>query len=105
MPDKTNDAPEHLQHELEAARAQIETQQQQIALLAQDRRMFLDNLSQQLLTPLESILILSRLLEANATGNLTEQQVEYATVIGRSSTELQHLIRELLALAQATDQP
>jgi signal transduction histidine kinase len=95
------DSPEHLRRELKAARAQVESQQRQVALLAEDRGMFLDNLSHQLRTPLDTILILSGLLETNAEGNLTAKQIEYAAVISRSCADLKSLIDELLTLAQS----
>lgn len=103
MGNTPDDSPESLRYALEEARVRIETQARQIALLAQDRRVFLDNMSHQLQTPLGTILILSRLLETNDTGNLTEQQVEYAAVISRSCADLQSLIGELLDLAQSAD--
>lgn len=99
---KNIDSSEDLRRELEAARARIAEQERQISLLAQDKRVFLDNMSRELCTPLDSILILSRLLEANPDNNLTARQVEFATVIGQASSDLLRLIKELLALAEAT---
>jgi signal transduction histidine kinase len=90
-----------LRRQLEMAQAQLAKQSRQLELIKEDKATFLDSLSGELRTPLESIVILSNHLTGNEGGNLTPEQVEYATVIHRSSTDLLQLINELLSLLQS----
>ncbi|WP_353723121.1 response regulator [Dyadobacter sp. 676] len=57
-------------------------------------------MSHELRTPLNSILLLSRLLAENDNKNLTEEQIEYATVIQSSGNGLLGLIDEILDLSK-----
>ncbi|GEP95743.1 response regulator [Chitinophaga cymbidii] len=61
---------------------------------------FLANMSHELRTPLNSILLLSRLMGDNSQQNLTEEQVEYASVIQNSGKGLLSLIDEILDLSK-----
>jgi len=79
---------------------QLETQRRQLALLSQDKQVFFDCLSTELRTPINSILILANLLEQNASGNLTQKQIEYASVIQNSANDLLSIINELLEISQ-----
>ncbi len=57
-------------------------------------------MSHELRTPLNSLLILAEQLEDNPDNNMTETQVQYASVIGTSGKELMVLLNSILDLAK-----
>ncbi|MEZ5069229.1 MAG: histidine kinase dimerization/phospho-acceptor domain-containing protein [Bacteroidia bacterium] len=57
-------------------------------------------MSHRLRTPLNSILILAKLLADNKANNLNPKQVEHASVIHKSGSDLLMLINDILDISK-----
>ncbi|HEX8508456.1 MAG TPA: response regulator [Propionibacteriaceae bacterium] len=86
--------------EVEESKRLVEEKASQLAVSSKYKSEFIANMSHELRTPLNSLLILAQQLESNFDGNMTPVQVEYASVIRSSGTELLTLLNSILDLAK-----
>ena len=86
--------------EVELAKALVEEKAEQLAVSSKYKSEFFSNMSHELRTPLNSLLILAGELKDNPDENLTEAQVQYASVIHSSGTDLLRLLNDILDLAK-----
>jgi signal transduction histidine kinase/CheY-like chemotaxis protein/HAMP domain-containing protein len=95
-----NSEVERKNHEVELAKRLVEEKAEQLAVSSKYKSEFFSNMSHELRTPLNSLLILAGELESNPEHNLTEGQVEYASVIRSSGNDLLRLLDDILDLAK-----
>jgi signal transduction histidine kinase/CheY-like chemotaxis protein/HAMP domain-containing protein len=86
--------------EVERAKRLVEEKAEQLAVSSAFKSEFFSNMSHELRTPLNSLLILAGELKANPENNLTDAQVQYASTIQSSGTDLLSLLNDILDLAK-----
>ncbi|TAN71447.1 MAG: response regulator [Methylobacter sp.] len=79
---------------------EVKAKAEQLQQANQYKSEFLANMSHELRTPLNSILILSKNLAENDEHNLSADQIESASVISESGTQLLTLINDILDLSK-----
>ena len=85
---------------IERSRRLFEEKAAQLAISSKYKSEFIANMSHELRTPLNSLLILAQQLEDNPDHNMTDTQVQYASVISTSGKELMGLLNSILDLAK-----
>lgn len=86
--------------EIANAQRALQIKADELAAASRYKSEFLASMSHEFRTPLNSMLILSKLLGENAEENMTAQQVEYARMVHTSGAELLQLINEVLDLSK-----
>ena len=86
--------------EVEQAKRLVEEKAEQLAVSSTYKSEFIANMSHELRTPLNSLLMLAEQLQDNPGNNMSETQVEYASVILSSGKDLMKLLNSILDLAK-----
>ncbi|WKZ86467.1 response regulator [Ralstonia pickettii] len=91
---------ESQRQDLVEAHRRLEENARTLERASQYKSQFLANMSHELRTPLNSALILAKLLQDNREGNLSEDEIRYASTIHAANTDLLNLINDILDLAK-----
>ena len=91
---------EQKNQEVESSKRLVEEKAGQLSLSSRYKSEFIANMSHELRTPLNSLLILAQQLEDNPDHNMTDTQVQYASVIRSSGNDLLVLLNSILELAK-----
>jgi signal transduction histidine kinase/CheY-like chemotaxis protein/HAMP domain-containing protein len=86
--------------EVRESKLLLEEKAGQLAVSSKYKSEFIANMSHELRTPLNSILILAEQLEDNPDKNMSDTEVEYASVIRSSGNDLLALLNSILELAK-----
>ncbi len=97
---KQKDEIEKSNKDLFDARAELESKADALEESSRYKSEFLANMSHELRTPLNSMLILSKNLGKNKTGNMTDKQVRHAETIHKGGNDLLDLINDILDLSK-----
>jgi signal transduction histidine kinase/CheY-like chemotaxis protein len=86
--------------ELQEQNTELQHQGRQLEASGRMKSEFLSNMSHELRTPLNSVLALSRVLLRQAAGKLSEEEMNYLSVIERNGKNLLALINDILDLSK-----